>query len=216
MAAANESQGLKIAVAAFVSLTVILSVTSYFLYSAYDKAEARRAKAAEDANTAKKAQGEFQNQRDELKKIVGPRADEPEAYLAEIKTEQKKNDEKIVAIAAKVEADVNKAQAAGAQGPELQEAKDTVKKLVQEFQNEPNKNYMSSQNRLVDVFENLSREMTALSVSYVNTKRALEQANQINETALAAQSDAAKKAQTELMSENENHTKGLRRPARQG
>ena len=32
MAAANESQGLKIAVAAFVTLTVILAVTSYFLY----------------------------------------------------------------------------------------------------------------------------------------------------------------------------------------
>ena len=40
MAAANESQGLKIAVAAFVTLTVILAVTSYFLYSAYSRAEA--------------------------------------------------------------------------------------------------------------------------------------------------------------------------------
>ena len=36
--AANESQGLKIAVAAFVSLTVILAVTCYFLYSNYDQA----------------------------------------------------------------------------------------------------------------------------------------------------------------------------------
>ena len=33
MAAANESQGLKIAVAAFITLTVILTVSSYFLYS---------------------------------------------------------------------------------------------------------------------------------------------------------------------------------------
>jgi len=31
MAAANESQGLKIAVAAFITLSVALSVTSYFL-----------------------------------------------------------------------------------------------------------------------------------------------------------------------------------------
>ena len=37
-AAANESQGLKIAVAAFVTLTVALAVTSYFLYSAYSRA----------------------------------------------------------------------------------------------------------------------------------------------------------------------------------
>ena len=37
----NDSQGLKIAVAAFVSLTVILAVTSYFLYSAYATADAQ-------------------------------------------------------------------------------------------------------------------------------------------------------------------------------
>ena len=41
MAAANESQGLKIAVAAFIALSVILSVSSYFLYSAYSAADAK-------------------------------------------------------------------------------------------------------------------------------------------------------------------------------
>ena len=41
MAAANESQGLKIAVAAFVTLTVFLAVASYFLYSAYSRSEAQ-------------------------------------------------------------------------------------------------------------------------------------------------------------------------------
>ena len=40
-AAANESQGLKIAVAAFVVLTVALAVTSYFMYSAYSRSEAQ-------------------------------------------------------------------------------------------------------------------------------------------------------------------------------
>jgi hypothetical protein len=42
MTTANESQGLKIAVAAFLSLSVILAVACYFLYSAYTMAEARR------------------------------------------------------------------------------------------------------------------------------------------------------------------------------
>ncbi len=42
MAGANESQGLKIAVAAFITLSVILAVACYFLYSAYNAAEARR------------------------------------------------------------------------------------------------------------------------------------------------------------------------------
>jgi hypothetical protein len=42
MSDANESQGLKIAVAAFMSLSVILALACYFLYSAYTQAEARR------------------------------------------------------------------------------------------------------------------------------------------------------------------------------
>jgi hypothetical protein len=49
MAKENESQGLKIAVAAFISLSVILAVACYFLYAAYTQAEARRA-AAEARN----------------------------------------------------------------------------------------------------------------------------------------------------------------------
>jgi len=46
MASANESQGLKIAVAAFLTLSVILAVTSYFLYST-SRQRAKRTAAAE-------------------------------------------------------------------------------------------------------------------------------------------------------------------------
>jgi hypothetical protein len=42
MAEAHESRGLKIAVAALVTLSVILAVACYFLYNAYTVAEARR------------------------------------------------------------------------------------------------------------------------------------------------------------------------------
>ena len=51
MSAPNEFVGLKIAVAAFISLSVILAVACYFLYSAYTNAEARRV-AAEARNRA--------------------------------------------------------------------------------------------------------------------------------------------------------------------
>ena len=55
MAAANESQGLKIAVAAFIALTVILTVTSYFLYSAYSSADARQSSSNEEVQNKSKA-----------------------------------------------------------------------------------------------------------------------------------------------------------------
>jgi hypothetical protein len=49
MASDKELQGLQIAVAALLSLSVILAVACYFLYSAYAEADARRA-AAETRN----------------------------------------------------------------------------------------------------------------------------------------------------------------------
>ena len=70
MAAANESQGLKIAVAAFIALTVILTVTSYFLYSAYSKSEAQYEAAQEKLRTAQKAQSDAVNQYDEFRKLM--------------------------------------------------------------------------------------------------------------------------------------------------
>ena len=69
MAASNDSQGLKIAVAVFIALSVILAVTSYFLYSNGTVAEARLAETTEKNGTLEKAQG---IQRSENEDSAGP------------------------------------------------------------------------------------------------------------------------------------------------
>src|SRR6476620_2232164 len=71
MAAANESQGLKIAVAIFVALTVILFVTTYFGFSNASQAEAV-AKAKEDeASKSKQLALQYQTDYNELKDTLG-------------------------------------------------------------------------------------------------------------------------------------------------
>src|SRR3954469_7026352 len=94
-ASSNDSQGLKIAVAAFVSLSVILAVTAYFLYSNYSQADAARAKAEADKQTAQTAQNLALTQYEELQKRIGSRAGEFEAAKTEISNEQKKVDDEI-------------------------------------------------------------------------------------------------------------------------
>ena len=76
MAAANESHGLKIAVAAFITLSVILSVTSYFLYSAYSSAEGRRELADQEASKAKSAQSAILTQYEDMRTKIGTRVTE--------------------------------------------------------------------------------------------------------------------------------------------
>ena len=74
MAAANESQGLKIAVAAFVTLAVILAVTSYFLYSAYSRSEALLDSEKSNVAKANKAASDAITWYNEFRQKAGVRA----------------------------------------------------------------------------------------------------------------------------------------------
>ena len=84
MAAANESQGLKIAVAAFVTLTVILAVTSYFLYSAYSRSEASSNRSRTRWPRRKKPPSNAVNQYNEFRQMAGVRAEEFDPAKAEV------------------------------------------------------------------------------------------------------------------------------------
>jgi hypothetical protein len=67
MAENDESPGLKITVAALLSLTVILAVACYFLYSAYSTANARHLSTLDELSRAKAAQKVLQKQYDDLR-----------------------------------------------------------------------------------------------------------------------------------------------------
>ncbi len=171
MAAANESQGLKIAVAAFVTLTVILAVTSYFLYSAYSKSEAQLEAAQEKLRTAQKAQNDAVNQYDDFRKIAGVRAEEADPAKAEVTAYFKKTDDRIGNLATTVSAAIKQAQDAGATAAELEDAKAKVQTIVTSYRNEPNKNFISTEDRLVELLENLTLLSTQLSANYVGIRR---------------------------------------------
>src|SRR4051794_25523860 len=134
MAAANESQGLKIAVAVFVSLTVILAVTCYFLYSNYDQASQQLAAAQTEVSKAKQAQSDILTQYEEMRRQIGSKVDEFEAAKAEIKAETKKIDDEIASIGPMVVDTVGKVQAAGGASPALDEVKAAAQGLATAYQ----------------------------------------------------------------------------------
>ena len=84
MAAANESQDLKIAVAAFISLTVILAVTSYFLYSNVASAQARLDFARDAERRAKLSANLALSQYDAMRTTIGAKAEEFDVAKKEI------------------------------------------------------------------------------------------------------------------------------------
>ena len=67
----NENQGLKIAVACFVMLAVILAVTTYFGFKSYGEADKKFRTAEGDAKTERDERGKIQRNFNDLKDKAG-------------------------------------------------------------------------------------------------------------------------------------------------
>jgi hypothetical protein len=77
MTESDDSQGLKVAVAAFISLTVILAVTSYFLYSNYAMGQAKLAGAVNEVQLLKQNLSVQHAQIEDLKKKLAAHDSQP-------------------------------------------------------------------------------------------------------------------------------------------
>jgi hypothetical protein len=167
----NESQGLKIAVAAFISLTVILAVTAYFLYSSVAGAEARLEFARAAQQKDKLAANLALRQYDELRTRIGARAEEFDAVKEEMSAHSKKVEERLNNLMSAVDAAVRTAQQDGVHGPELEDLKLKVQRAIASYRSEPNRTYISSLNRLTDTMEDLALLTTQLSRKYIGAKK---------------------------------------------
>jgi hypothetical protein len=205
MAASNESQGLKIAVAVFVTLTVILAVTSYFLYSSYARSEGLLASEADKAAKSRREADEALTQYGEFQKTIGTRATEFDPAKTEIATHLKKVEDRLLGIANMVNASVSRAQAAGAQGPELEDAKQKVQLAIESFKKEPNKNYISALDRLVELLENLSLVDAELAANEAALRNNLESATSVAKDQISVQAKSAEDTRADLEAEHNKH-----------
>jgi hypothetical protein len=205
MAAANESQGLKIAVAAFVTLTVALAVTSYFLYSAYSRSEAQLESERDKLTKAQKAASDAVNQYDEFRKLAGARAEEFEPAKAEVGTFFKNNSDRINNLVTKTNAAIQKAQQAGAESKDLEEARARVQTIVNSYQSEPNKNFISTLDRLTELLENVSLLSTEMSSNYLGLRKSLESSTSVAKQANDIQARAASDSKADLEAEHNKH-----------
>jgi hypothetical protein len=205
MAAANESQGLKIAVAAFIALTVILTVTSYFLYSAYSSAEARLESANSELQKKNQAASLALTQYEDVRGRVGTKQQEYEQAKDEIAAHLKKVDQRLDEMVNKVNAAVQRAQTEGAQGTELEEAKQNVQKIAASMRSEPNKTYISSMDRMEELMENMELLTTELSLNYVNLRKSLESATSVAKGQVDVQTKAAEKSAADVVAEHTKH-----------
>ncbi len=204
-ASSSDSQGLKIAVAAFVTLTVILAVTSYFLYSNYSQATVQLEAAAKKAQDSQTAANLALTQYEEMRKRIGSRADDFDPAKAEIVAEQKKIDDDITALLAQANEAISKIQAAGASTPELDDTKLKVQQISSAYLTEPNKNYISSLARLKDLLKAMSMVDLEVTRDYAALKKNLESTNTINQSGLDVATKGLNDAKKDLEDEHKKH-----------
>jgi len=203
-AASNESQGLKIAVAAFIALSVILSVASYFLYSAYSSADAQLQKSKDDLIQAKKVQSDALNQYQEMRAKIGTKLEDFEPAKEEIAAHQKKINERFDKIIEATNAAIAKVQGGGA-GQEFQDTRDKIQQLIQSYRSDSSKTYSSSLDRLTELMENLSLLSTELSLNYFDLRQKLESATSVGKAQTDVQTKAAEASRADLDAEHKKH-----------
>ena len=121
MDAANDSGGLKIAVAVLIPLTVILAAASYFLYSDASSLRARLDSEREAHVLAKRTADLAVRQYEEMRNRVGTKAKEYDAAKEEITANFKNVDERVNNLMSSVNAAVQAAKQNRAQGKELED-----------------------------------------------------------------------------------------------
>ncbi|WP_205678665.1 hypothetical protein [Aquisphaera insulae] len=205
MAASNDSQGLKIAVAASITLMVIMAVTSYFLYSAYSRSEGQLEAEREKVATAKKEAGIATTQSNEILVLAGAKAQDFDPAKAELTAAFKKANDRVSALANATNAAIQKAQQAGADANELTAIQGRVQQVINSFQSEPNKNFVSTVDRLLELLESISLLNAEMSTNYASIRKGLESSTSIAKTEIDAQAKAAADSKKDLEDEHNKH-----------
>ncbi len=208
MAAANESQGLKIAVAAFVTLTVVLAVATYFAYSSYSDAQAKFVDEQNKSRQAQQAATEAIRNFDLLKERSGyGRIEEAEAVQAAIKKDNDELATKLTGISNQIKQMVGVYQNAGGDQSKVAELQLAADQIVSQINSlpEPNRTFADTQSRLTQLLDNMSQLNTQVILDNENLRTSLKSVDQTNAQQLQVQSDEVRKSKEDLAKEHDKH-----------
>lgn len=182
--ASQDSQGLKIAVAAFVTLAVILAVTTYFGFSNYSDAwnqlEAAKKKEA-DAITA---QGQVQGYLNDLKDKIGLGKADDSGLKEAIKKEEEAHLKKLNDLNNELAKLIQENKQAGVDAQKLDVIVQNATKLTTDLGDVSKQNYLARLAIMSELLENELKLATNLGLDNADLRVKLEKANAINDEKL--------------------------------
>ena len=200
----NDNQGLKIAVACFVMLSVILAVTTYFGFKNYGEADKAMQVAQSDASSEKKAHDDIER----LLIDVKDKAGYPKTENSELPKAITKDREALVKKAAESADDARKAIAEwktqGGGNAKLDELSQTTDTILSGM-NDPAQSLLSMATRQQELLSNQAMIALRMSLEFQGARKLLEDANGVNAQKLQVESDAYQKSKTDLEDEHNKH-----------
>ncbi len=207
MAAANDNQGLKIAVAALVMLVFILGVTNYFAFSSMSQQTARADSESKKASESDAKARAALEQANYYRTLIGyPNIDPADfdAAKAAITKDNQRLSTEVQQIGNEFIGAINEVQKAGEPDPKLDELKGIGQGIIAAYASEPNENkvYVKSLDRMKEILLNQSRLMRELALDYRKLRADLTGANSVNNVEVAkttaARDQAVKEKQDEI------------------
>lgn len=206
MAAANENQGLKIAVAAFVTLTVVLAVTTYFGFSQSAENAAKLAEATSAKSTADSTARQAVSNIEELQRQAGYA---PSLDFAALKTaitkDQDELKQQLTGLQQQVGQTLQQYRAGGGDDQKVDQLSQAVNQTISQIISEPNWTFKSTQGRMNELVSNMTQLTTALSIDNADLHTSLNSVDRVNAQQLQVQAEAAQAAKSDLEEEHTNH-----------
>ncbi len=205
--AASDNQGLKIAVASFVTLSVVLAVATYFGFSNSSYYQAKFDEAQKEASNAKQAQNTLQNQFNDLKEVAGYAKTEDSVVKDQVKKDIDGLSKSSAEMTGEIQKliDAYKSSAGANASPKVDELAQNGQTIITSLASEPNKTLQSTLNRLVELMSNQTQLLTAIGIDYQATRHELEASNQVAQEKVNVEVGAKEKAENDLLAVQQKH-----------
>lgn len=205
--AANDNQGLKIAVAVFVALSVLLAVATYFGFSNASYNYEKMEQANKDAQQAKTALATRDREFQELQAIAGYEKADPSAVVTKIKEDRKKLDDEMVRLRGEVEkvyAEYKNA-AGDALPQQADQFADATRTSAEAFVSGQFGSLGSANTKMFEILSNQARLMSVLASDYAATRKDLESSNQVAQAKVDVEVKDKSKAFDDLQDVQKKH-----------
>jgi hypothetical protein len=200
----NENQGLKIAVACFVMLSVILAVTTYFGFKSYGEAYKNFKTAEGDAKNERDEHAKIQRYFNDFKDKAGfPKATD-EGIPKAITDYRDGVGKKVAASIEECKKAIQQYKEAGGGQAKIDELSASLDSIVGGL-NDPAQTLMSQSDRLTELLGNQALISTNLALEFKTTRTILEATNGINAAKLQVATEQTSATKKDLNDEHDKH-----------